>query len=343
MTDHSAATSRSRKPTGSVGARRESRFFRWIDKRNTGRNDHSLNYRNLYIFPTRRGFVFLLLAIILWVMGTNYQNNLIIAIAFFLVSLVVVVIHATFFLLSGLRVRLEQVDLAEEQQAAKVQVLLESANPSRGICLMWQNDARLSAASDLNAGEPRVVELSVPVKSRGVFLLPRLLVQTEAPLGLVRCWTWLRFSSRVWVYPAPQEFSRKEVFEDAAPESDLGALKQRHGDDFAGLTAYQPEDSMQRVAWKQLARGQGLLVKDFEQHIAPHFYLSPEGIDAPTREEQLAGISWWAEQLQARAQAYGLKLGSTVVELDQGPMHLERVRIALAEAPGAALSEEALL
>ena len=312
---------------------RRERFFQWIDKRNRVANQHTLNYRNLYIFPTKKGFLFVLLAVVLWVMGTNYQNNLIIAIAFFVISLLVVIIHTTFFQLSGLQVGIDEVDIAEEHSAARVKVLLFSKHVAQGISLAWQNTQEISDETQLCANTPTVKELSIPVGERGIYKLPRLLIQSEAPFGLVRCWTWLRFSGRIAVYPAPEVCDRQAVLAATSGDEKNHAVQNRTGDDFAGLAAFQDQDSMQRVAWKQLARGRGMLVKEFEHAVTKSFWLSLESMVANGTEDKLAGIAWWAKQLEARSQTYGLDLSNTQLPLARGEHHLKMLRLALAYYP----------
>ena len=318
-----------------TSARRE-RFFSWIDRRNQTQDRHQLNYKNLYIFPTKKGFLFVLLAVILWIMGTNYQNNLIIAVAFFVISLLVVIIHTTFFQLAGLRVQIDRISIAQAFGAAQVQVKLESEHHCQAVSLAWQDSRTLSKAGDVLPKESSTRELSVPVGKRGVYTLPRLLVQSEAPFGLIRCWTWLRFPSSVEVYPEPRKCERLKTSAALNKGDQVQALPSRGGEDFSGLDEYQAPDSMHRVAWKQLAKGRGMLVKEFEQPVSQSFWLSLEAMSCQNIEDKLAGIAWWAERLDARAQVYGLQLDGHKMPLDYGERHLNELRRALAHYPVAA-------
>ena len=78
-------------------------FMRWVRRRLQPARSHRLNQRKLFIFPSAAGFGFLFLNILLWLTGTNYENNLILGLAFFQLALFVICIHHTFFNLSGLQ------------------------------------------------------------------------------------------------------------------------------------------------------------------------------------------------------------------------------------------------
>ncbi len=81
------------------------RIWDWIDSRRPVANTHHLNRNNLFIFPSQQGLWFLLVNLLLWVLGTNYQNNLILALAFLFLTFFIVAILHTFTNLSGMSVK----------------------------------------------------------------------------------------------------------------------------------------------------------------------------------------------------------------------------------------------
>ena len=66
------------------------RFWRWIQRRLKPQREQTLNNKKLFIFPSRAGFGFLGFAFLLWLVGTNYENNLVLGLAFLLTALMVV-------------------------------------------------------------------------------------------------------------------------------------------------------------------------------------------------------------------------------------------------------------
>ena len=116
------------------------RFQHWLDRRIPGNKQHTLSHSNLFIFPTRQGFIFLLIASVLWVLGTNYQNNLILALVFFMVALLVVAIISTYSNLAKLKLSYEGCAEVFAGDAAQCRFNI-SSNKSTwadGIEFFWQ-------------------------------------------------------------------------------------------------------------------------------------------------------------------------------------------------------------
>ncbi|MEE9254876.1 MAG: hypothetical protein V3U43_08070, partial [Pseudomonadales bacterium] len=62
----------------------------WLDRRFPPSRTVTLDRRNVFIFPTREGFAFGLLLLLLLLGAINYQNTLVFAFAFLLASLFVI-------------------------------------------------------------------------------------------------------------------------------------------------------------------------------------------------------------------------------------------------------------
>ena len=62
------------------------RYRRWIDRRTRVESECRLDHRRLYILPSKAGFGFLVLVVALWLLATNFENNLIFMLCFLLVG-----------------------------------------------------------------------------------------------------------------------------------------------------------------------------------------------------------------------------------------------------------------
>ena len=81
------------------------RIWHWLAKRQSAKPAVELNQRFLFVFPTSYGFSLLGLAVLLYLLGTNYQNNLILLISYLLLSVFLLSIVLTYQNLSGLTVQ----------------------------------------------------------------------------------------------------------------------------------------------------------------------------------------------------------------------------------------------
>ena len=83
----------------------QQRLNRWLDSRAPLSGQHKLSQKNLYTFPNLTGLGLTTTIIILWLLGTNYQNNLILGLSYLLISLFVVAIWHAFSNLVSLEVK----------------------------------------------------------------------------------------------------------------------------------------------------------------------------------------------------------------------------------------------
>jgi len=310
---------------------RKAQFSRWLDKRIPAKKEHLLTRRNLFIFPSKQGFMFLLIALVLWVLGTNYQNNLILALVFFMIALFVVAIHATFGNMSKLQIKFLECKeaFAGDTFQCRLLITLERKSWADGLELYWQGAKSESVSLSLNPTDASV-ECNVPcyAKKRGLLILPRLGVQSVFPFGLIRCWTWLNVDTHAIIYPKPLSGRLESL---SIEESDGDGLHPVKGsDDFSGLRDYVPGDNLRNVAWKAYARGQGLFVKEFSQSLSKENWLNFESVAEVSLEDKLSVLCFYVLQQYQSNESYGLILPGVKIEPNDGYEHRNNCLFALA-------------
>lgn len=291
---------------------------------------HCLTSRNLYIFPSKRGFVFLLFVMVLWLLGTNYQNNLILALTFLLISIFIVSILHTYANLAGLEIELKGAANAFSGEVALFffDVTSGKKKPSDGIGLRWQH-SHLDPLSIAIDGDVTVkAKVGDLAQRRGVLTPGRLLVESEFPLGLLRCWTWLNFDAHALVYPKPIALPLTHAaIEDEEGE---GEHPVRGGEDFTALSEYRPGDSLKHIAWKLYARDRGLYSKEFSQSISREIWLDFFHINTADTELKLSALCYWALQFHLQDENYGLLLPAQKILPGKGENHKAQILEALA-------------
>lgn len=322
--------------------RRNKAFFRFVDKRIPAASSHRLSQKNLFIFPTLRGFVFLLIAASLWVLGTNYQNNLILALAFFMVSLFVLAIMLTFQNMNQLQ--LEYVGQAGDAYAGdehllKLKVATQSRRGAEEIELTWTNLSNGHQATPTLAQSVTIFtvddlakEKLVPLfcEKRGVHKLPRLRVQSYFPLGIIRCWTWLQWKGDVVVYPKPLNGKLGQSSVVASGEAD-GLHPVKGAEDFSGLKSYIAGDSLRHISWKTYAKGRGLFVKEFAESLSNEIWLNFDTVQGASLEERLSVLTFWVRHYYQENENYGLNLPGVSIPPGNGFEHRNRCLLALAK------------
>lgn len=304
-------------------------WYSWIDKRSANASSHRLHHKNLYILPTAAGWAFLALAFVVWLLGTNYQNNLILALAYFQVSVFVVAILHTYNNMAGLQVDCLGGTAGHAGQRIPFKLRLHSRNRfgCHYLRLGWRGDK--IKVIDCSGSTPEHVEVDLLAQRRGRLRPPMLLLRSEFPLGLVTCWAWLNFATEVIAYPKPLKASLPKVAHDA--DDNQGVDHRGPGnDEFLGYRSYRPGDSMRNIAWKQYARERGLHSKVFGSLSGEVENLHWQNFFNGDTELALSQMTYCALQLGKSAHKFGLTLPHAEVARGEGDVHLAQVLRALA-------------
>ena len=185
---------------------------------------------------------------------------------------------------------------------------------------------------DVPAGQDTEVTFPLLATRRGWLPLGMLTLYTEFPLGLFHAWSYLHFDTRCLVYPKP--LGDAPLPPGNAPDG-AGRRSIAGDDDFAGLRNYVAGDALPRIAWKALAREQGLQVKQFTTPLGEQMWLDLS--DAPDRseEDKLARMARWVLDAERQGLRYGLRLPDGELPPDSGTAHRDEClrRIALFNLP----------
>ena len=317
--------------SGSIALRWRELSERWMSRRAPASRNVTLDHNKLFILPTRAGLAFLLIIALLWLLGTNYENNLVFALTFLLVSLFAVLPVHTFANLSGVQLQLLKAGsaFAGDYAEAQLRVARRGGRVRERLRVCWPPEE--GALFDLVAQNEATVRITMPVVRRGRVRAPRLRVESRFPMGLFRCWSRVDLDVEFLVYPQPKSAGPLPVGATAG-EGD-SERRQRGGDDFAGLALYRTGDSLRHVAWKQYAGGRDLYSKHYDSSTDMRLWLDWDLLAGRDVETRLSNLCHWALQAEREQCAYGLRLPGSTIEPALGPSHQQRVLTALALFP----------
>ncbi|MEM1230709.1 MAG: DUF58 domain-containing protein [Pseudomonadota bacterium] len=314
---------------GATGARGAAgrRFSRWLEARIPPSRSITLSQRNIFIFPTRTGFVFAALLVLLILGAINYQASLVYGMAFLLGSLFLVTILYTFRNLSGLALALveQRSAFVGEDMPFVIRVTRPGNSPREGVQLGWPDTVRQWATLYDKASDEVVI--FVRATRRGYLDPGRLLIETHYPLGLLRAWTWVDLQAEGLVYPKPifapypqQQRSRRQ---DGTLIDPVGS------EDLTDLRSYQPGDPIRHILWRSYARSDELVVKNYASYVEPRLHFDLEALpgDLEERLSRLAGLALTASR---EGREFGARVGPQSFAPNVGDAHLEAVLRALA-------------
>ncbi len=280
------------------------------------------------MLPTRSGIAFAVLLLVMLVASLNYANSLALAFTFVFAGFGLVVMHRCHRNLLGLTLTGVEAQPAFAGGAARLRVSMRNdAGLVRGAVECGLSSAKLAAA-DLLPESGAQFDVDVPAPRRGVLRVDRLRVTTTFPFGLFRAWTWVHAPLATIVYPRAEGTRQAPV----APAGRTGLqAKGGSGDDeWLGLRPFRDGDSPRRVAWKAVARGGALMVKEYgvaSDDLRLFDFDALPGLEPEARLEQL---SRWIVDAEARGDRYGLTVRGTRIEAARGPQHRHRCLRALA-------------
>ncbi|GAB6059556.1 DUF58 domain-containing protein [Desulfonatronum parangueonense] len=234
-----------------------------------------LGHNRIYILPTKIGFVFFILLGVMLLISINYNNPPGYLLTFLLAGIALVGIFHTHRGLSGLLVSHGRAlpVFAGSQAVFPIILANPTSVPRHAIRVGWSGtDAEsgdieawpqeLALCRDIEARREVVYNPMLPAENRGLLRPVRIVVSTVFPLGLYRAWSWVLLPLSCVVYPAPASRTVLPASTDAPGQSAL-TQTDRNGDEYDGLRGYRDGDSVRRIAWKAVARGAGLVSKDF--------------------------------------------------------------------------------
>lgn len=293
-----------------------------------------VEHRRIYILPTRRGWAFLGALFIMLIASVNYALSLGYALCFLLTGLYSATLLSTYRNLAGMAVR--RIDTSVTFAGGSLSFVTTLENPTRlaryGLRLATRKTGTrplASVTSDVAAESEQKAELLLPTTLRGRQSLGRLTLECDWPLGLWNAWSYLHADVQGIVYPTPEADAPMVPAEPSTPES--GSPHRTRRGDVAGLRPYLPGDEPGTIAWKSLARGQGLHVRLFEadsgRGLTTLTLASTRLIDT---EAQLSRLTAWVLAAEAGDNEYSLDLPAVRLASTRGPVQREAALTALA-------------
>lgn len=297
------------------------RWLSWLDRRIPPARQVELNHRSIFIVPNRVGLLFSGILLVMLVSAINYQNSLIYALTFWLFCVAMAAMNFTYGNLSGLTIAAGHAYPVFSGDVIELPVRLIAAEKKshEALTVGFPDNPELEA--DVVAGETNVVGLSLRTHQRGWLNPGRLRMETRFPVGMYTAWTWVRLDFKVLVYPKPELVPFIFAPGEGGEELQGAASQQSGNQDFNGLRPYQPGDSLKQIAWKQLARGKGLVTKEFDSDEGATCWLDWEMLAPANMESRISRLTGWVLQAHQNGWKYGLRLPGSEIKPDNSEVH----------------------
>lgn len=292
----------------------------------------TLVQRRIFILPTRQGYVFAVTILVLLLSSINYALSLGFVLTFLLTSMAAVAMLHTWRNLAHLKLRPGRCEAVFAGETAHFAVNIETPSQARFSIALRRRDEE-PVYADITAEETAAIALPVVAARRGVLRCGRLEVFTRYPVGLFHAWSYVDFGLSVLVYPRPDTLAGVPPAQSRSASEE--GIPIPGDEEFNMLRAYRPGDTARQIAWKALAREQGLLTKEFSATASSELWLDWNEANGHDVESRLSVLCHWVLQADGFGQSFGLRLPGKSITPARGEAHRARCLEALAlfEAP----------
>jgi uncharacterized protein (DUF58 family) len=302
------------------------RFTDWLENRIPLSDAWTLTQRNIYILPTKAGWAFFGMLLVMLIGSINYQLNLGYVLTFLLAGCAGVSMHMTHATLKGLTLRLRPVASVFAGAPAQLEVVLSSPGAQRhGIGISFFDTRRfglIQGFTDVPAHGSTSARLSMSPERRGRHKVPSMTIETRFPLGLFRAWSVWRPAGHVIAWPSPETPAPELPGSEPAP-GDGRHHRRSGGGEFDGVRAWRRGDSMRHVVWKKVARTGELVSRDATSSINRELWLdwSSARVASAGLEERLSRLAAWILEAERAGQPWGLRLPQRDIAPALGDAH----------------------
>ncbi len=304
----------------------------WLSRRLPPSSSITLTHKSIFILPSGFGCFWLFVVLLLFLFGTNYQNNLVIGLSLLLLSVFNTCIIYSYRNLAGMTVTAKTAPFVYAGETVLFPIELCATEHQYQVSLCYPDNLPQTIAH-VNS-QKQIALLPFKNEHRGKIAPGRVKVESRYPLGLCRAWSNIDLdnSQIVFAKPLPHELLLNPLLH-RDPQTDVERGRVITGvEEFQHLKPYVEGESLNQVAWKQLAQGRGMLTKAFSQPLSEPQWLILEP-NKNNLEQQLSQLTWAVNQLHLSKQTFGLILAKQTINPDSGQQHRIKCLKAIATYP----------
>ena len=304
------------------------RFNNFLKKRKHQEPELTLSHKNIYILPSKFGLAFVALNALIYILGINYQNNLVLFFSYLMLAFLLINFIVAFTNIYNLTVRIINTNPGYQHTGYKF--YLQLSNTENTSSLQIEAGQVESKLIDLITEHPKKITINVAVNKRGKHFLPRIKLLSRYPFGLVTTWSYFMSERQEYIYPTPRAFSFHQVnTSDIESEIDAKATKSI-SENYQGVRPYQDGDKVNRISWKHYAKHQVLATKDFASGLSQEYVFTLNMVPGEI-EQKLQHLSYLLTHAEQEQLVYSLVLPNTLIELGSGAQHFTQCLEALSD------------
>lgn len=205
--------------------------------------------------PTRKAFVYLLLAFVLFIVAANLQSGWIYLLVFFLLSEIFHSFYRSRVAFKRAEVHREAPFRAEANSVFSLEYRFSNMPEAFFI---HEKALKITVKAEGRTGR---AECELKLK-RGIYALDEIVVETFLPSGLFRAKRSFNCEQKLIVWPEIDGEDVRAAEEFLSGAGELSSVQKKKGGDYAGIREYQVGDPLRKIHWKKTAQYRQVLVRD---------------------------------------------------------------------------------
>jgi uncharacterized protein (DUF58 family) len=279
-----------------------------------------LEYRHVFVLPTRFGWGFGFMLVFMTLGGLNFNNNMALMLVFLLGTIAQLTTLIAYRNLSGLKIESIFSEPVFCGESARFRVFITNGDERQRFAVQ-AGFKKPQDCKDFQLNSSESLHLQQPTHTRGWLDMPSFRLETRFPLGLFKAWSWIFPQTRCLVYPSP---ARNAPPLPKTGHGQAGLAIKGDGDQVHGLRKYHPGDSIQRIAWRASARHNELYSLEMEAPREEACELDWDLLQGSDIESRLSILTAWVIAADHKQLSYSLKLPDDVVPSGSGLHHRSR-------------------
>ena len=291
-------------------------------------NSYTTHRRQLYMLPTKAGWVFTGMVFLLFLASIKFSHQATFLLTFLLCGFAMISSLHTQKNINNLALKLKSSPAVFAQENAEFICRITNSSDAKRHNV-WLVCGEQSYLSNIEADSTTKLILKLPTRQRGIFTLPAVTITSHYPLGILFGWSKaFKSDMTCLVFPQPKDLLKEPgssfVESNEGEQQALSPWPSQGGEQISSLKAYQQGDRLRDIHWPSLAKSGQLVSKEYDSSAEFKLVFTWKQVDKLNLEDKLSQLTFWILAAEKRQMNYQLFIPGFDSDYGQGPQQLNK-------------------
>ena len=289
-------------------------------------NTYTTHRRQLYMLPTKAGWVFSLMVFLLFLASIKFSHQATFLLTFLMCGFGMISSFHTQKNINQLRLQFKNGAPVFESDTVKFTCTLSNTSNTKRHNI-WLMCGDYQTRVDIDANSEKTVIIKVPANSRGIHRIAPVSITSHFPIGILFGWSRaFQADACAIVYPKPIDIlappSASFVSSDEGDSQEMHGGQQQGGEQIAALKAYQAGDRLRDIHWPSLAKSGQLVSKEYDNNAEHKRVFNWQQVQSIDLEDKLSQLTFWLLAADKQNMDYQLSIPGFESSYAHGEHHL---------------------